>query len=81
MAVADCVRICPGGPLLDGRSVAGAEIHDDEKAVTAIALLQRAVSRFAARGVTVERVLSDNVPAYKSFAWRDTRTELHIVHA
>ena len=44
----------------DHSRVAYAEIHDDEKAATAIGVLRRAVSWFAARGVTVERVLSDN---------------------
>lgn len=36
--------------------------------------------RFADRGVTVERVLSDNGPAYKSHAWRAARAELSIRH-
>ena len=64
----------------DHSRVAYAEIHDDEKAVTAIGVLQRAVSWFAARGVNVERVLSDNGSAYKSFAWRDACAELQIKH-
>ena len=64
----------------DHSRVAYAEIHGDEKADTAVGVLRRAVSWFAARGVTVERVLSDNGPAYKSFAWRDTCTELGIKH-
>ena len=44
----------------DHSRVAYAEIHDDETAATAIGVLRRAVAWFAARGVTVERVLSDN---------------------
>lgn len=62
----------------DHSRVAYAEIHDDEKAVTAIGVLRRAVSWFAARGVVVERVLSDNGSAYKSHAWRDACNELGI---
>jgi transposase InsO family protein len=62
----------------DHSRVAYAEIHDDETAATAVAVLQRAVSWYAARGVTVERVLSDNGSAYKSHLWRDTCTELGI---
>jgi hypothetical protein len=58
--------------------VAYAEIRDDEKAVTAIDVLRNAIAWFAQRGVTVERVLSDNGSAYKSFAWRDACTELGI---
>lgn len=64
----------------DHSRVAYAEVHDDESAATAAAVLCRAVAWFAARGVTVERVLSDNGPAYRSFLWRDTCAELDIVH-
>jgi transposase InsO family protein len=65
--------------VLDDHSrVAYAEIHDDETAATAIAVLRRAVAWFAARGVRVERVLSDNGSAYRSHAWRDTCRELGI---
>ena len=55
-----------------------AECHDDETAATAVAVLYRAVAWFAERGVTVERVLSDNGSAYRSFLWRDTCEELGI---
>jgi len=43
-------------------------------------VLQRATVWFAERGVTIERVLSENGSAYKSFAWRDTCTALGITH-
>ncbi len=62
----------------DHSRVAYAEIHDDEKADTAIGVLQRAVSWFAAHDVTVERVLSDNGPAYRSHAWRHACNDLDI---
>lgn len=62
----------------DHSRVAYAEIHDDETAATAIGVLRRAVSWFSARGITVERVLSDNGSAYKSHAWRDACAELNI---
>lgn len=78
------------GPLLghafvhtvidDHSRVAYAEICSDERAVTAIGVLERAVIWFADRGVTVERVLSDNGAAYKSHAWRNTCANLGIVH-
>jgi transposase InsO family protein len=65
--------------VLDDHSrVAYAEIHDDETALTATAVLRRAVAWFADRGVTTRRVLSDNGSAYKSHLWRDTCTELGI---
>lgn len=67
--------------VLDDHSrVAYAEIHDDEKAVTAIGVLRRAVAWFAARGVRTQRVLSDNGSCYKSHAWRDACAELGITH-
>lgn len=47
-------------------------------AATAVGVLKRAVSWFAARGVTVERVLSDNGSACKSHLWRDTHRELNV---
>ena len=62
----------------DHSRVAYAEIHDDETAATAIGVLRRATSWFADRGVTVERVLSDNGSAYRSHAWRETCVELGI---
>lgn len=62
----------------DHARVAYAEIHDDEKSDTAIGVLRRAVSWFQSRGVTVERVLSDNGSAYRSHAWRDACAELNI---
>jgi transposase InsO family protein len=62
----------------DHSRVAYAEIHDDETTATAIGVLRNAVDWFAARGITVERVLSDNGSAYRSHAWRDTCTELGI---
>ncbi|MFI5664382.1 IS481 family transposase [Streptomyces sp. NPDC051684] len=65
----------------DHSRVAYAEIHDDETAATAVAVLRRAVIWYADRGVTIERVLSDNGAAYVSHLWRDTCTELQIKHS
>jgi transposase InsO family protein len=65
--------------VLDDHSrVAYSEIHDDEKATTAAAVLRRATAWFAARDVTIERVLSDNGSCYRSNLWRDTCHELAI---
>lgn len=63
----------------DHSRVAYIEICEDEKAATAIGVLTRAVAWFAERGVTVERVLSDNGSAYRSHAWRDACRDLAIV--
>jgi transposase-like protein len=62
----------------DHSRVAYAEIHSDESAATAAAVLHRAVAWFADRGVTVQAVLSDNGAAYRSHLWRDTCTALAI---
>jgi transposase InsO family protein len=62
----------------DHSRVAYAEIHDDETAATAVAVLHRATSWFTTRGVRVERVLTDNGSAYRSHAWRDACHELGI---
>lgn len=64
----------------DHSRMAYAEICTDEKATTAIGVLQRAVTWFADKGVTVERVLSDNGAAYRSYAWRDACAALDIKH-
>jgi transposase InsO family protein len=62
----------------DHSRLAYAEICRDEKAATAIGVLQRAVAWFADHGVTVERVLSDNGSCYRAHAWRDACAELDI---
>ncbi|WP_028638878.1 IS481 family transposase [Nocardioides sp. URHA0032] len=62
----------------DYTRLAYAECHDDEKAITAVGVLYRAVAWFAERGVVVERILSDNGAAYKSYLWHDTCAELGI---
>jgi transposase InsO family protein len=68
--------------VIDDHSRVGyAEVHDDETATTATAVLRRAVAWFATRGITTERVLSDNGAPYRSFLWRDTCAELSIRHS
>ena len=65
----------------DHSRVASAEIHDDETAATATGVLRRAVAWFADRGITIERVLSDNGSAYVSHLWRDVCAQLGIKHS
>jgi transposase InsO family protein len=62
----------------DHSRVAYAEIHADETKQTAAAVLRNAVAWFAARGVTAERVLSDNGSCYRSRLWADTCADLGI---
>jgi transposase InsO family protein len=63
----------------DHSRVAYAEIHDDETAATAVAVLHRAVDWYAQRGVTTHRVLSDNGSCYISNAWRQACADLGII--
>lgn len=62
----------------DHSRVAYVEAHHDETKETAAAVLRNAVASFAARGVTVQRVLSDNGGAYKSRLWAQTCADLGI---
>jgi transposase InsO family protein len=64
----------------DHSRVAYAEIHDDETGPTAAAVLCRATAWFTARGIRVERVLTDNGSCYRSHLWRDACAKLGIVH-
>jgi transposase InsO family protein len=50
----------------DATRLAYVEVLADEKARTAVAFLRRAVAFYAAHGITVERVMTDNGPAYRS---------------
>jgi transposase InsO family protein len=48
----------------DHSRLAYAEIHADERAQTAVAFLERALAFFAAHGIRVKRVMTDNAFAY-----------------
>ena len=50
----------------DATRLAYVEVLADEKAITAIAFLRRAVTHFNAYGITIERVITDNGSAYRS---------------
>ncbi len=62
----------------DHSRVVYSEVHDNETALTATAVLVRAVDWFAIRGVRIERVLSDNGSAYKSRLWQQVCDQLGI---
>jgi transposase InsO family protein len=66
--------------LDDYSRVAYSEVHDDETAPTAAGVLRRAVLWFAARGVSVERVLTDNGACYRSHLWRQQCQDLDVTH-
>ncbi len=54
------------------------EIHNDEKAGTAVAFWHRAVNWFAAHAIGVERVLTDNGACYRSKFWINYNTAAGI---
>ncbi len=58
----ECVHVC----VDDYSRLAYAEVLPDEKASTAVGFLRRAVAFYQRRGITVERVLTDNGSAYMS---------------
>ena len=53
----------------DRTRIAYSEIHGDEQGATAAGFWRRARRHFAALGVTVEEVLTDNGPCYRSRVW------------
>jgi len=50
----------------DATRLAYVEVLADEKAITAVGFLRRAVTHFASYGITVERLITDNGSAYRS---------------
>ena len=64
----------------DHSRVAFVQIHPDERKNSAIAFLQAAVSHYAALGVTIRRLLTDNGSAYRSLAFARTCQALGIKH-
>ncbi len=60
----ECVHVC----VDDATRLAYVEVLPDEKARTAVGFLKRALAFYSAHGITVERVMTDNGPAYLSIA-------------
>jgi transposase InsO family protein len=64
----------------DYSRLAYTQICADETKETAVAFWARAQAFFAAAGITIERVMTDNGSCYKSFLWRDTLAAAGITH-
>jgi transposase InsO family protein len=64
----------------DYSRLAYVELLPDERGATAAAFLERAAQRFASRGVTIERVLTDNGSGFISERFRDRCRQLRIRH-
>lgn len=72
----ECVHVC----VDDATRLAYVEVLPDEKAVTAIGFLRRAIKHYAGYGIKVERLMTDNGSAYKSFAHATACRALGIKH-
>jgi transposase InsO family protein len=64
----------------DATRLAYVEVLSDERGVTAASFVGRAIAWFSSFGITVERVLSDNGPCYRSKAHATALAELGIRH-
>jgi transposase InsO family protein len=64
----------------DHSRLAYSEILADEKKETAVAFWRRARRFFAAHGITVKRVLTDNGSCYRSRLWSKTLASARIKH-
>jgi transposase InsO family protein len=71
---------CLHTALDDHTRLAYTEILPDERKETAAAFLARAHAWFAATGITIERVISDNGACYRSRDWAAACAELGITH-
>jgi transposase InsO family protein len=68
VAVDDCTRL------------AYVEVLNDERTDSVVAFLQRAVAFFNAHGIEVQRLMTDNGPAYRSIAHAQACRQLEIRH-
>lgn len=70
------VHVC----IDDASRIAFSQILPDEKAASAVAFLKAAIDYYASLGVRVTRVMTDNGPCYKAFAFRDACKALGLRH-
>ena len=82
-ATASTATATPAGSYLhvaidDHTRLAYAELLKDERGPSCAAFLRRATAWYAERGITVERVLSDNGKAYHGRHWQAACAELGI---
>jgi len=64
----------------DATRLAYVEVLTDEKAITAIGFLRRAITHFARYGITVQRLITDNGSAYRSTIHAIARRALGVRH-
>lgn len=64
----------------DRTRIAYVEAHTDERKDTAAAFMDRAIGWFAERGITIERVMTDNGSCYRSRTFRGVLADRGIAH-
>ena len=64
----------------DATRLAYVEVLEDEKGLTAVGFLRRAIAFYRRHGITVERVMTDNGTAYRSTIHALACRTLHIRH-
>ncbi len=72
----DCVHVA----IDDASRLAYVEILGDERTASSCGFLRRAVEWFAGRGVTIQRVMSDNGSSYLSRDFRALCAKLGVRH-
>jgi transposase InsO family protein len=60
--------------------LAYSEFAGTENTTNCVAFLDRAIAWFAERGITIERILTDNGNGYRSVPWKQRCAELGIEH-
>jgi transposase InsO family protein len=70
------VHVC----IDDASRIAFSKVMKSERKRCAVAFLKAAIAYYASLGVTVERVMTDNGPCYKSFAFRRACKRLGLKH-
>jgi len=64
----------------DATRVAYSEVLSDELGTTAVAFLERARTWYAAQGIQIASIMTDNGSAYRSRVWRATLTAAGLRH-
>lgn len=72
----ECLHVC----IDDHSRFSHAALRADERKDTAVAFLEQVVTHYRALGITVQRVMTDNGPCYKSAAFRKACARLAIKH-
>src|SRR5271163_3842522 len=70
------VHVC----IDDASRIAFSQVMKDERKSSAVAFLEAAVAQYASRGVTVERVMTDNGSCYLSRAFDQACNKLGLKH-